>query len=184
MAESRNAIAELMNVSMAMNTRMNRINLDWNKMKELKREEKEELVERLSDSASSISALMRSIADSEFLSKESEIEDDQDDVRILNGTIIDISVHETARRFENLGQRCLKRFKEEDAKNRKSSNGLDHHQDTMFTERMASVFHKDLTELSESKNFTDMDASILTDLLACGAISFQDLESSPVSNEF
>ena len=94
----------------------------------------------------------------------------------MNGSIIDVSVQETSRRFETIGQRSAKRFKEENDSKRKRATET--HQDKAFTERMASVFNEDLTELSESNSFTDMDASILTDLLACGAVTFH-LESSP-----
>ena len=180
MAESSKVMSELMDVCMEMNRRRSKGNCDWDKMKELKKEEKEELVERLSTLSASISTSMRSIADSNLI-KTSEDDEEKDDVRIVNGSIIDVSVQETSRRFERIGQRSTKRFGEENEKNRKKS---DARQDKAFTERMASVFNKDLTELSESNSFTDMDASILTDLLACGAVTFRDLESSPVPNSF
>ncbi len=181
MAESKVVMSELMDVCVEMNSRRSKANCDWDKMKELKKEEKEELVERLSALSASISTSMRSIAESNLIKQEEE--EEKDDVRIVNGSIIDVSVQETSRRFETIGQRSAKRFREENEKNRKKSNG-DARQDKAFTERMASVFNKDLTELSESNSFTDMDASILTDLLACGAVTFRDLESSPVPNSF
>ena len=181
MAESSKVMSELMDVCVEMNSRRSKGNCDWDKMKELKKEEKEELVERLSALSASISTSMRSIAESNLI-KDGE-EEEKDDVRIVNGSIIDVSVQETSRRFERIGQRSAKRFKEENDSKRKKSNG-DARQDKAFTERMASVFNEDLTELSESNSFTDMDASILTDLLACGAVTFRDLESSPVPNSF
>ena len=113
MAESSKVVvmSELMDVCVEMNSRRSKGNCDWDKMKELKKEEKEELVERLSALSASISTSMRSIAESNLI-KDGE-EEEKDDVRIVNGSIIDVSVQETSRQFETIGQRSAKRFKEE-----------------------------------------------------------------------
>ena len=73
MAMSSKVVSELMDVCVEMNSRRSKGNCDWDKMKELKKEEKEELVERLSALSASISTSMRSIAESNLIKQEEEL---------------------------------------------------------------------------------------------------------------
>jgi len=172
----------MMDVCVDVNSCLDEVkSLDWDKMKKLKKKEKEEIVERLSTLSSSISALMRFVADSEFLSNQ-VVEEEEEDVRIVNGGIVDVSIRETSSRLENIGQRAAKRFKEERGKEEEKKTEETQVRNEAFSKRMAAVFNEDLMELSESSSFTDTDASLLTDLLACGAVSFRDFDSSPIRN--